>query len=256
MHILVGEPDRTLLSALRVPQMSVTVFYSWQTDAPSGLNRNFIEGAIERAIKRIKADAEVVNSLRGDEMALDKDTKGRSGSPAIADTILEKIDECAVFVPDLTFVAQTDKNRPTPNPNVLIEYGYALKSRGQARIVGVMNMAFGAPSAETLPFNMRHLRWPITYELAEGAEKAEVRKQLVDQLAGAIRAVLETGPVAEAEETEREGVTRWFNDSMERWHELRSKLPEGHGGRMEHGHYAVGYQLIGNFQPLRGGGSS
>ena len=28
-----------------------------------------------------------------------------------------------------------------------------------------------------------------------------------------------------------------------------SWVPEGHGGRMEHGHYGVGYQLAGDFDP-------
>ena len=174
--------------------VSITVFYSWQTDSPSTMNRNFIENALKRAIRKLKADAEVVNSMRGHDMVLDKDTKGLPGTPPIVQAIFDKIDNCAVFVPDLTFVAKTLEDRSVPNPNVLIEYGWALKSRGVARMVPVMNTAFGEPSWESLPFNMRHLKWPLTYELAEGAERSEVRKKLVGDLADAIRAVVEGDP--------------------------------------------------------------
>ncbi len=177
--------------------MALTIFYSWQTDTPSTTNRNFIEDALKRALKKINADAELVNSERNQNLTLDKDTKGLPGTPPIVQAIFDKIDCCAVFVPDLTFVGQIPKGRPTPNSNVLIEYGWALKSRGLSRIVPVMNAAFGKPSEQSLPFNMRHLRWPMTYSLAEGAETADrsrVRKKLVDDLADAIRAVLENAP--------------------------------------------------------------
>ena len=177
--------------------MAITIFYSWQTDSSRMVNRYFIEDALEKALKKIKADAELVNSMRDEDLALDKDTKGLPGTPPIAQAIFDKIDRCAVFVPDLTFVARTPKDRPTPNPNVLIEYGWALKSRGHKRIVPVMNAAFGEPSESSLPFNMRHLRWPLTYTLAEGAEKAhrsDVKEKLVNDLAAAIRAVLENAP--------------------------------------------------------------
>ena len=166
----------------RATNVTITIFYSWQTDSAPSANRSFIEDALKRAIKKLKADAEVVNSMRGQDVILDKDTKGLSGTPPIAQAIFDKIDDCTVFVPDLTFVAKTAKGRPVSNPNVLIEYGWALKSRSFSRMVPVMNTAFGEPSEKTLPFNMRHLKWPLTYKLAEGDEKSEVRKKLVGEL--------------------------------------------------------------------------
>lgn len=177
--------------------MTVTVFYSWQTDSPQKVNRNFIEDSLKKALKKLKAEADLVNSMRDQDLALDKDTKDLPGMPAIVEAIFAKIDQCAVFVPDLTFVAETPEGRTVPNPNVLIEYGWALKSVGHARIVAVMNTAFGAPSWESLPFNMRHRRWPLTYTLAEGAEtaqRADAREKLAGDLAEHIRAVLESSP--------------------------------------------------------------
>jgi Molybdopterin-binding domain of aldehyde dehydrogenase len=49
------------------------------------------------------------------------------------ETIFRKIDKAAAFVPDLTLVSERRDGRPTPNPNVLIEYGWALKSLGHGR---------------------------------------------------------------------------------------------------------------------------
>ena len=97
------------------------------------------------------------------------------------------------FVADMTFVAQRSDGRPSPNPNVLIEYGWAMKGLTYQRIICIMNTAYGKPSHETLPFDLQHVRWPLTYELHEGATqevRAEQRKALTNKLIGAIRACL------------------------------------------------------------------
>ena len=125
---------------------------------------------------------------------LDKDTKGVAGQPPIVETIFRKFDTTSVFVPDLTFVGSRSDGRPTPNPNVLIEYGWALKSLGHGRIVPVMNIAHGEPSAESMPFDMRHLRFPITYNLPSDATeqlRKDQREQLSKNLADALRIVVE-----------------------------------------------------------------
>jgi len=129
-------------------------------------------------------------------LAIDKDTKGISGTPPIVDTIFKKIDSACAFVADLTFVGKRLNGRPTPNPNVLLEYGWALKSLGHARIITLMNTAYGTPSDETLPFNMKHLRWPITYHLPDGSDdsaKQAVRKNLAGASHAAFKAIIESG---------------------------------------------------------------
>jgi hypothetical protein len=58
-----------------------------------------------------------------------------------------------------------------------------------------MNAAYGEPNAETLPFDMRHLRRPITYSVTddmEGADRASIRDSLAMELASALRLVLES----------------------------------------------------------------
>lgn len=85
----------------------LAVFYSWQSDSPSNLNRNFIERALHKALEQLHSDATLENALRDTKVELDKDTQGVAGSPPIAETILQKIEDCAVFVADLSFVGES-----------------------------------------------------------------------------------------------------------------------------------------------------
>lgn len=172
--------------------MPDTIFYSWQSDSPNSTNRGFIEKALQTAIKELgAADEELYEARR--EVELDKDTKGVSGSPPIAETIFKKIEDCSVFVADMTFVGSTPDGRPIPNPNVLIEYGWALAKAGHNRIITVMNCAFGEPDEASLPFDLRHHAWPIRYTVPEDADqetKARERGGLAKTLAFKIGEVL------------------------------------------------------------------
>ena len=173
--------------------MAFTIFYSWQSDISKKINRNFIEDSLKKAIKRIGQEITVQEALRDEEIKLDKDTKDVPGIPPIVDVIFEKISGCGIFVPDLTFVGKTKEDRLISNPNVLIEYGWALKEVSHSQIIPVMNTAFGDPSWETLPFDMRHLRHPLTYHLKENAgpeERLKVKSMLVDDLVEAIKLII------------------------------------------------------------------
>lgn len=174
--------------------MAYTVFFSWQSDRSPQEGRNLIESAIKSAIQKLGTDAEIVQSLR-DGLSFDKDTKGVPGTPPIFETILKKIDQSAIFVPDLTSVANRARGELIPNANVLIEYGWALKSRGYHQIVPVMNTAHGDPKEFPLPFDMAHLRFPILYTLPDGSsvsDRRAVRDELARTLEGAFRTILES----------------------------------------------------------------
>jgi hypothetical protein len=164
--------------------MKLTIFYSWQSDLPSKLCRDFIRLALEDAAERIRA-------ARGIEVAIDHDTKGVPGTPPINQVILRKIDACDVFLADMTYVGSTaDQKKALPNPNVMGEYGYALKTKGWDRILLVLNEAFG-PSSE-LPFDLRHHRYPATYNLAAErpvAARRKARERLAERLEEALNAV-------------------------------------------------------------------
>jgi hypothetical protein len=173
--------------------MPHTVFFSWQADRPPLNGKDLVERALERATARISEDTTVEKAVR--DLTVDRDTKGLPGSPPIVDSIFHKIDKAAVFVPDLTFVGERADGRPTPNPNVMIEYGWALKSLTHARIVPVINTAFGKPTAESMPFDMRHLLYPTVYSGPDrlGRDREHVIEQLALELEQKIRGVLESG---------------------------------------------------------------
>lgn len=180
--------------------MKNSVFYSWQSDLPNPTNRTFIESAIKSAIKKVGEDVDLTSAMRDGKLKLDKDTKGVSGSPPIVDVIFNKIANCAIFVPDMTFVGKSDGGRLIPNPNVLVEYGWALRTVTNLRIVPVMNSYYGKPSWKTLPFDMRHLRHPFAYELnpkPSPEEKKAAKEALVSHLVVAFKTVFESGVLDE-----------------------------------------------------------
>jgi len=170
-----------------------TIFYAWQSDTPSKLNHYFIRDAAQDALRRLNAEWQLEEA---DRMQLDHDTQGVPGSPPIAETICAKIDTCRLFLSDLTTVGSyrrtSDKGlKKNQNGNVLIELGYARKALGVNRIITVMNTAFGG--LDDLPFDLKHLRGPIRYELVDPKDsqlKAR-RAKLVEDLGTAFRAAME-----------------------------------------------------------------
>jgi hypothetical protein len=181
--------------------MPSTVFYSWQSDLPSSTNRGFILDALESAAAAIGADPAVAV-----EPVVERDTAGVAGSPDIAGTILEKIRRADVFVPDVSLITPEDAKRRSPNPNVLIELGYAIAELGWERIVMVMNIAFGDPSS--LPFDLRGRR-VLQYSCPDvvGGSKAPERNALATTLSRAISAILtEQGRRTESEISSRREV--------------------------------------------------
>ncbi|WP_176057854.1 hypothetical protein [Paraburkholderia sp. BCC1876] len=174
--------------------METRIFFSWQADRSTKVGRNLLERSLEQAIKAINEPVSVEEPDRDDSnVMLDRDTKDTPGFPPIVETIFSKIERAAVFVPDFTFVGTRADGRPTPNPNVLIEYGYALKTLGHSRIIPVMNIAYGEPNNENLPFDLRHHRHPITFncpETASESDRQSVRGSLSKVLGDAILAVL------------------------------------------------------------------
>jgi|SRR5882724_933381 len=105
--------------------------------------------------------------------------------------ILNKIEAATVFVPDLTFAANRTNGHPSPNPNVPIEYGYALRRIGEHRIIPVMNPAYGVPRRETMPFDLIEHRNPITYNVPEDAVD-DARKAERDRLARVFESAFRT----------------------------------------------------------------
>jgi hypothetical protein len=155
------------------------VFFSWQTTKGK---RQVVENYIREAISRLNnvqvavSTPEPTNSYVAlEDLAqyeFDSDTKGVPGSPPIFSTILAKIEKADVFVADMTPVevdievenesGKTIEKRYFPNPNVMAEYGYALKTLSFNKIICVINeSAVENYDVLKLPFDMRNQRGPM-----------------------------------------------------------------------------------------------
>ncbi len=181
--------------------MAKTIFFSWQSDTPFKVGKGFLRDVLDEVCANLANETDVDEAHR--EVQVDSDTQGVAGQPPIVDTIFKKIDAAGVFIADMTFTGVRLDKRSTPNPNVLIEYGWALKSLTHSRVLCVMNDAYGEPSHYTLPFDLSHLRWPIRYTLPENATsevKKVEKKKLVATLTGAIKISLATIAVTPPQE--------------------------------------------------------
>lgn len=171
------------------------IFWSWQSDNNEKCGRYFIRDVLDIVASQLNALEGTDEATRGDDVGpieLDHDTKGVAGSPPIAETILEKISDAAVFVADVTPVGTTGSGKRLANPNVMIELGYAIKSLGHNQIVLVMNEAEQA-KLDTLPFDLRHWRGPIVYDLSSDATqdfKQEQKKLLTQAMLNRIEPII------------------------------------------------------------------
>lgn len=176
----------------------VVVFLAWQSEVFKNANHRAIEASLRAAATRVE-DAYAASNLG---VYIDKDTTGRSGSPAIADEILKKIDAAHIFVGDVTITnaAYAPAERTAPNANVLVELGFAVGVLGWDRVICLLNKECGhlAPS---LPFDVRHRRISV-YKLSDD-ESAKAKNKadgaLTELLVAAITETIEKNPVRPAE---------------------------------------------------------
>ena len=132
--------------------MELKIFYSWQSDLPKNQNLNFIETSIKDALKRLRQQKPISLDIK-----LDKATRNLAGSPDIAESIFSKIGNSSIFIADISIINKDyDGLRKTPNPNVLVELGYAARSIGWEKIICVYNTDFG--NYNDLPFDLRNRR--------------------------------------------------------------------------------------------------
>ena len=167
------------------------IFWSWQSDLEPASHKTLVQRALIAAIDLVAAELEVDEA---DRLEIDHDTKGTAGAGEIAKIIFDKIDVCAAFVADVTPVGKTEAGKWLPNPNVMIETGWALRARTHEKVILVLNLASGC-RIEDLPFDLRSRRC-MTYTCPAGAsspERAKVQGGLAKDLAAALRTNLAVG---------------------------------------------------------------
>lgn len=167
------------------------IFYAWQSQCPPRINKNLIRTSLQQAIVRIEEELPEGVQLA---LVLDSDTTGREGSPDIADAIMDKIATSQVVIVDVSIVSRDasasgdEESRAYPNPNTMVELGYAAGKHGWARVVNVFNTASGR--LEELPFDIRGRRI-TTYHCPEGEDTSSAKKKLAGELYLAISTIIE-----------------------------------------------------------------
>ena len=165
--------------------MTNTIFFSWQSDL--GETRNVIWSALNKAVRNLNRDV----ALEEASLRVDQDTESVAGWPEITSAILDTIEQCEVFVADITPINGPQSSfRLTPNPNVLFELGYALATGlGRTRIICVVNTSY-LPNGDLkeLPFDVRGSR-PIHFELVDPLSRGTVEGQ-EDSARSSVRANL------------------------------------------------------------------
>ncbi len=186
--------------------MDYNVFYAYQSDIPKELNETFIENALNEAAKKIgSAKVKIVKGF-----------KGTSGQKPLAQTMFDQSESSDIFIGDVTYTSSRNthvertlfrfkkkeyltripgKIKQSPNPNVLLETGYSWGKKDYDRTILIMNQAFGIP--EDFPVDMKHIRFPIYYNLNSedllNEEKCKkIYSELVNDLSKALKDALTT----------------------------------------------------------------
>lgn len=174
--------------------MKLKIFYSWQSQTDVSLNKIFIREAIDDAVQTIKKK----DGYKDVEFEIIEGTRNSPGSPPVASEIVEEIiPDCDIFIADLSVVNKLrrfskfmmtklfrEQYRPQQNNNVIHEHGSARTKLGVNRIIGVLNGAFGSPNEnpENITFDVRHLKFPIEYNLPNSKNKEVEKVALVNRL--------------------------------------------------------------------------
>ncbi|MCG8411162.1 MAG: nucleotide-binding protein, partial [Bacteroidales bacterium] len=158
--------------------MNYKVFFAYQSDIEEIYSKGFIKEAFYIVISEFKKER--IN------IELDFGMRKSPGNTILIDEMLRKSRESDLVIVDMTFTSakewldaeiidEDDKckwisipkgdRKPSPNPNVLLETGYAWSQKGFERTVLLMNIAFG--SADELPVDLKGFRWAISYNLNE-----------------------------------------------------------------------------------------
>lgn len=141
--------------------MKYFIFFSWQSDTESKYNRSYIKGLLNDFAASIPDCSIEIKESVGDS----------AGSPNIVDKVISEIDNCNIFVCDVTPIT-TYNNKKLPNPNVLFELGYAVCHLGWERIICIANESYGAIS--DMPFDIRQNRISKYKYNEEGRNKLEL----------------------------------------------------------------------------------
>lgn len=142
---------------------TIQIFYSWQSD--NDAERKLIRKGLTNAAKALKK--------AGKTVIIDSDMRGVPGSQDIPNTLFKKIEKSDIFIADvnLVFSSLHRENVLSPNPNVLIELGFAAAKLGWERVIMILDTE--TQRIEDLPFDIRQrsILWHSSQTIEEITEK-------------------------------------------------------------------------------------
>lgn len=158
--------------------MKLTLFFSWEEETdPQGFNnKRFLISSINSAIKLLRAKKE----FRGVEFEFQEGLSGVSGTPRVAEVMMQRARDCDIFIGDMTITQRLGQCtrceiehgktflRMSPNGNVLMEYAIAYNKRDDFwhQVVLIMNTVNGnvKDNLSLFPFDIREERFPVMFE--------------------------------------------------------------------------------------------
>ena len=179
--------------------MKLTVFFSWQSDIDNDKlnNKRFLCDCINTALKNLENKGELKNVF----FEFQESTNNKAGNPSIPNTLDKRIENCDVFIADLSIVdsysklelflrkLRKAKTKRGPNNNAFGEYNKALASHSDEQVITIMNYLNGNPKDDNslIPFDVRERRFPIGYLLKTNKDAEKVRSSVISQLEIAIK---------------------------------------------------------------------
>lgn len=170
-------------------ESKITIFYSWQADLPSKETRNIIDESIKEAVRLLRGTVDI---------KADRDTRGKFGTPDITQTIFSKIDDCDIFIADVSAVCHyttTDKDgnekiKYAPNANVMLELGYASHVIGWDNVICILNSDYGKPA--DMPFDIASRRL-TPFSLKDGKSKGDIKRYIKGIIQDTVENILNNG---------------------------------------------------------------
>lgn len=163
---------------------SFKVFFSWESDLSANKTTKLIEDIISKAKEKLSERIELIP---------DEATRNKFGSPEITDSIFQKINECDLFIADVSivgsYISPNEKDDDDAeenyfsNPNVLLELGYAASVLGWERCVCFANSSSG--DINKLPFDLNHRR------ITDISYKNTTRNNIIEKMSDIVVATVE-----------------------------------------------------------------
>lgn len=146
-----------------------TIFYSWQNDTDG--DRQYVRNVLQNSVDALMKELEV-------DIQIDSDSRDEDGERSIDVAILNKIANCDFFVCDVTPVGKLHPSaeiyKELPNPNVMLELGFAIGNIGWERCILVWNTKIGAQ--QNAPFDIRN-HITTGYEFSKDVSKEELKSK-------------------------------------------------------------------------------